>query len=386
MPANTIIFGAAIATNAIFAALTPNLGQEIQRWALPISVPLQPADLERLNVTSPEDSACYLHLRSGWNLGFIYGTLTSFTAPDRTRPPTRSADGRLGLADALIIASNCIARAGLSNTETWLNLRPEVEEAVPPLGWVHRFGWYRPDQEDEPTADVTVDCCDGAVVDMHLWCLRRRLLWAHHPAPPEPASNPPQPGARSALLTSMAEDLNRWSPRLGLGIGMESPTALDAAIVRWHEAWKDADGSHWITVVRSTGWELTFWDGKLRGWRAPDAFFDSEHPPDLRAASGRWRLSKRQAVALVRRRVAEMKIHHKGLDALRDEPETYKPKLFGPPVIPRYHIEWQGFAPDAQGGHYLQAWIEAEVDADRGKVTMLGIYLWHEGTSRMYAP
>jgi hypothetical protein len=385
MPLNTLILGTAIATNALFVNLAQDATREIRRWRLPIPLPLEPAALNRFS--SVEGGDCTLRLKSGWRLSFWYGRLTAFASPASDRVRRRAEPGdrvAVTLHQALEIASNYVARAQLPATQTWVHLRPQVEEPRLPLSPFYELTWYRPDEENTVTVDIAVDCRDGSVAKMGLWCLLGRLPSEHKTGKPRvETSEPPPREVEARMVKSMADEVRKWGATLGIPGGLVQQPASQR-LVDWLKDGKDAAGEHWLAKVHAAGWELSFADGKLCGWKAPDAFFDSETPPDLERAAGRWRLSQAKAVALVRKYVAQVGLPRDRLGTALRQPEVYKPKLFGPPTVPRFLFRWLEERSDAHGRPYLNSMIEAEVDADQGRVTSLSIYLWREGTSRFY--
>lgn len=379
MPISTIIYGAAIATNAVFISLAPTFYREIDHWHLPIKHPFDPSTLSRFSYREPQ--AINLQLNSGWRLELVYDSLTSFYGPNY--PPLRhrakAAEKAVVMCDdALRIARNTVALSGLPESVTWISLSPEVEQPEMPFDTFYQFSWYRPDEDNTATVDVAVDCRDGSVGHLALYCLLSQLLEQHSLARTNSEiSPPPAEEIQREFAKQAAEDLHRWVARLPFPREFLDEDAVRRSIAEWYENGTNVEGKHWIAVLRSGDWRLDFRDGKLFGWRTPDAFFDSPTPPDLQRFTGQWRMSENQALAMVRKNIHDLGIHHEALKVILEKPDVLKPKLFGPPTVPRFLFQWQG------GKRYLSSWIQAEVDADRKKVTRLEIYLWEEGTSRL---
>jgi hypothetical protein len=383
----TIIYGAAIATNAVFSNVVTQLCHEVKHWRLPIQCESLGQQASKL-IYSEATGDCSLVLTSGWKLDFRSGILLSFSNPDfpayRHR---RNLDGKvvLSLPRALEIASNYVSLASLPDNVTWLNLTPYVERPQPHSEPYYTITWYRPNQEDESTVVAVVDGRDGKMVHLSLDCLYARLAPVRQrPIETKGQADPPTEQTRSELEKLISAGIGRWRSRLGLTDEFVSDKALFGTSTNWEQVRQDGVSQRWVTTIQRARWELTFVDGKLRGWVAPDAFFETEATPDLKQLAGKWRLSQPAAIKLVRRCIQNLSLGDEAVTVILQQPCVRKPKLNGPPTIPRYLLEWEESKPYERTGYrYVALRITAEVDADRGRITSLSAGLWQEGERRV---
>jgi hypothetical protein len=182
----------------------------------------------------------------------------------------------------------------------------------------------------------------------------------------------------------MRRELEGWSSRLGLPDSLLAERTEGTNATSWRFVFGAASSpGYWISALRADGWELGFRDGNLFCWKAPDAFFESEKPPDLEHVSGRWRVSEADAVRLARAAVRDLSFKHPDLDVVERRPDIQKPKIVGSPTVPRYLFEWRSTKQSGSGYAYLNSIISVEVDADSRKLKSLSLYVWEEGEDKI---
>src|ERR1044071_3448226 len=175
----------------------------------------------------------------------------------------------------------------------------QVDKAVLPAVCYHNFMWRRPDDRDNVTVEIAVDARNGNVVFAYFGSLLGKLSRedssgeTHRSAPPD--KPPPEP-TQQALLERMSAEMGKWEPLLGIPRELTQTSVLAKGVDEWIKL--EGGTNSWEVQTTNSGWRLMFQDGKLRGWRSPDAFFDSDSLPDLAGAAGRWRLSEGQAIEL----------------------------------------------------------------------------------------
>lgn len=390
MALSSFIYGFAIATNAVFTNVLPDFCREIKHYELPVECPFKAEELAWF-CYNEEEKSYTIRLKSGWEIELNHGHLTYVTGPDypadRYRPKTGDKC-RVTLSEAMKIATNFVARAGLPDNLTWVHLRPEVEKAKLPIVPYYEFTWYSPHEEDSTSVEVAVDCRDGKIVFAAFWCLLGKLVAEHSkgqsPDRLRPPDEAPTEDVQIELVRQAVLDLKKWSAKLGLPGELLDEKTIRAGITEWIKLCDGAKTNSWEILVRSAGWQLNFQEGKLIGWTAPDAFFDSESPPDLKQVAGKWQLSEKRAIEMVRNWIRELGLSHEGLKAIFQQPRVRKPNLRGPPTVPRYHFEWLETKPLGKSGYrYGSIWITAEVDAERKRITHLSIYLAEKYSERI---
>ena len=138
---------------------------------------------------------------------------------------------------------------------------------------------------------------------------------------------------------------------------------------------KLSDNGGWphSVVELTNGWQFVYRNSMVNGYYAPDNLFwfsRSNQRTLIKDFTGKWNMSEAQAIALVKRTLAKLN-YPTNLMHMDFKPQVSKPSV---PGIPRYRIEWEFTPPktsDLQVDAYVQSWIEAEVDADKGVLKSL---------------
>jgi hypothetical protein len=98
---------------------------------------------------------------------------------------------------------------------------------------------------------------------------------------------------------------------------------------------------------------------------APDNLFNSDDRPILiKDFKGEWKLTEAQCIEVIRRSLAKVN-PPTNLVHMDFPPQVCKPAV---PGIPRYMFRWD-YVPE--GGSFVVAAIDAEVDADKGELKSL---------------
>jgi hypothetical protein len=288
MDPHTVIYGAAIATNALFTNLAPKIYAEVQRWRMPLVCPFNPDDLKRFSFDANDENYC-VQLRSGWLIDLNYGVLVSFYGPDYPDSkyhPEPGATAHIGPEEALRIATNYVAIAGLPERLTWINLKPKITPAALPDTPYFLIQWFRPNWQDDTTVEIAVDCRNGRIDCMNLFCLYGDLLSKHRKRGPPLSQQSNTPRLPSAVVQRdmprlIARNLAPWRATVPFPKELLEAQTVATNITRWIWSGWTGVAEHWLTLVRFNGWELDFRDGYLLGWQAPDRFFETEIPPDI---------------------------------------------------------------------------------------------------------
>jgi hypothetical protein len=225
MPFETVIHGAAIATNILFNSVMSNYYHEIEHYKLDIQYPFKAQDLSCFMHHDFDDDNT-LFLRSGWILRLSYGVLTSFDSPQYPADRHRPIPGEKITAsqtEALTTTSNFVALSGLPPSTTLIFLPPKIEKAKLPSLPYYEINWDVPDEENASTVAVAVDGRDGKVVSACFFCLTHQLAIQHPFSNPdadtnnpfsEPTNSPPPAETQQELVKEMTADLRRWASRL----------------------------------------------------------------------------------------------------------------------------------------------------------------------------
>ena len=102
---------------------------------------------------------------------------------------------------------------------------------------------------------------------------------------------------------------------------------------------------------------LSFDDGK--------PFFNGR-PVRLRNYVGKWKMSDKQAIALVQTATRQLGFNID--EVFNHQPEIQKPNIRGDVIVPRYHFTWKRVI-----GAQLEKGVFAEVDADSGRLVALDV-------------
>jgi hypothetical protein len=395
MPITTSIYGAAIATNILFNSVVSNFYHAIEQYKLPIQCPFKPDDLAHFSYEEYIGRSS-ISLKSGWGLSLDYGVLFFLSSPEWPADRHKSMPGEkitVTQAEALKIASNFVALTGLPPGKSLVFLTPEVEKARLPIIPFYKFSWDEPDKGMMSTAEVAVDSRNGAVVHAFFPVLVGQVARQHYVPPPdftnnpfrEPTNDPPPAQHEQELVKAMAADLRRWSARLGLPAGLAGEEAIRNDIVKWIRSPRPGQAAWDVHLRTPEGWELWFRDGALDSWLAPDRFYGWIETPDIQPMIGKWHMTERQAIQLVRDAVRDIKYQNPEMKLVLQPPESVqKPNVHGSLVIPRYFFEWQAKKVTSDRQYYFRSSIiTAEVDAEQKKIKSLTIYFWEEGAPKI---
>jgi len=388
-----IILGAAVGTNSTFQSVMPRISADAQKMAIPVGLPIMATDISKFSCTD-ESKSGILELTNGLEIGFFWGAITWFSRADtrienlrdRRNVPGQIEDRpcRLALGEAEQRARSFALRTGLSEAQLNLNVPPKVEQPRPP-GWpFFTFTWSRPQVEDETLIEVMVDARDGSIGSARCPILLKQLVaeFTRHAAEPlvvevEAQQIPPE-DLRQSLMKKIATSMASWADRLGISADNLAPAAIEKA-ARWYESRRNGNANGWAThLVYTNGWVLTFVNGNLRGWDAPDRFFDDEKDIDHTHFQGEWRMSEGEAKNFARTALSDLGFKGPEFEFLVRNPKVSRANVSSQLVIPRLLLTWVEVTEGI-----LRTEVTVEVDADSKRICHLKVFRWQQGMPRV---
>lgn len=354
----------------VFNAMLSQIDQFALTTGVEVPRPLTPAHVYRFipSADSPEgDMILRENGRSFGRFHYLSGCIYGYQSRDCNDILEGKGTGgtvKLSPTEAVERVRDVVRKVGGQEYEWALQLEPRIEGPHEIRGktWAYyTITFLFPnDIEDKQVAEATIDADTGTLKGLFIdFSLRK-----HRSMPPElramaDSLRAPQP--MSVDLEEQARRLRRLSPqilRFSKALGIEVPQPLTTNVVSYGGPARLGFSVHdGITFTNDT--EFMSSNERVFFVAAAGAFFGAR-PVDLKQFTGSWKLSDGQAVELVRKAVR--KLNYRRFSRLMGKPpRVYEPNLIGRRDVPRVTVSW--VADDGS--------IDAEVDADRGRIMML---------------
>jgi len=369
-------------TNLILVAILSHCTDFANKLDLPLNLPLAKNDVKAFQIlnTFPSLHATIV-LTNSHSFDFISGHVMAYRSPLAIEAglghPDTNHWGRkptMNKEEGLAFARQSVKKLGYSLEDLYMDLDPKVEG---PFGYPnYTFTWYEPNAGDSPSVEIEVNCADKQIVQFHAY----ELIPIHDPEPDIPglkelaqedrrrqlqripglennelAKDDERVLAALSKIKSFVQTLELSIPppdspehvsRAQISFGMVLPR-LSIQLTNGYRFSYDMDKK---TV-------LSFDDGK--------PFFNGR-PVRLRNYVGKWKMSDKQAIALVQTATRQLGFNID--EVFNHQPEIQKPNIRGDVIVPRYHFTWKRVI-----GAQLEKGVFAEVDADSGRLVALDV-------------
>lgn len=361
-------------SNAVLTALLPVFSEAVKRLELPVPQPITQDDIAGFRVLPFRELTVSMLLKNGWVFNYGFGYVLDFSSPNayyNLQDPDKIPNyfGRVNMKpdEAIELARTTLQKLGISLEDVFADQKPEI---TPPIkietNTVPRYKISWIDPYGTKSAEFEVNADAKRIERMHLHSSN-----LHHPPPTinQPAVMMPSewpavdPKYEKQLIPLMFQAISAYAEKLSLPIPLPlTPNKVAQVEIHDNGGWPHAE------ITLTNGWRFIYRHTMVNGFYAPDAFVTSVgHPVHVKEFEGKWNLTTNQAVELVKRTLAKLDFPTNNIH-LDFAPNTIFPAGEFRVKIPRYFFEWyyENAAHDD-----LQSKVEAEVNADNGKLESL---------------
>lgn len=366
-------------SNAVLVALMPHVSDVAQKLDLPVPQPISQQQVVGCGILpyvthDGQWGGCGILIKGGWQFGFGWGYLNRFESPhayyglqDPDEIPKFYGVVRMTQDEAIQKARDTLKKLNIPLEAVFAEQPPRV--TLPPK--IHqtntvphyRIEWINP-RANSASVDIEINADARRVERIYISSnpsLRRP--WPDFGVSPalQPSKHPANPEYAWKLIPIVLHAIDEYGQKLSLPL----PGPLTTNHIARFEL-SDNGGWPHCEVELTNGWQFVFRNSMVNGYYAPDNFFNSDYRPILiKEFKGKWKLSQNDAFELVKKTLLKLK-YPTNLVHIDFAPEVRKPVMVGEEIIPRYRIEWNYVVNDE-----LQSKVEAEVDADSGKLKSL---------------
>ena len=360
-------------SNAVLVAVLPYFSDVAKKLDLPVSQPITQADVAGFHVLPFHELTASMLLKNGWVFDFRFGYVSDFSSPhsyfnlqDPDKIPNYYGQVKMSRDKAVQLARDTLKKINVPLEDVFADQEPEVTlpekietNTVPryEITWLDPYG--------SKGADFEINAQTKEVERMLLrsWNLQRPPPKTISPSPAPldwPAVNPEY--ARQ-LIPMMFKAVDEYAQKLSLPIPQPLTTNNVAKVmITDNEGWPHAE------IELTNGWRFIYRHTMVNGYYAPDVFVTVDKRPfHLKEFQGKWNLTTNQAVELVKKTLAKLNFPTNNIHM------DFAPNIIFPAgnfkqIIPRYFFEW-----DYENAAHddLQSKVEAEVNADNGKLESL---------------
>lgn len=367
-------------SNVVLVAMLPYFSDFAKKLDLPVPQPIRAEHVVQCGILPWRDkdgsiAGGSITIKGDWTFGFQFGYVGNLTGPksyfvlqNPDEVPNYFGTVRMTQAEAVELARTTIKKLGIELEQVFAEQKPQV----PPLERVgtnvvphYRVEWVTP--VGSRCVEVEVNA-DSKRVE-RIWMLSPHL---NRPSPKvnvvpprgsgfvpyrAPTINPEYAWKLIPIVLRAADD---YSAKLSLPV----PRSLTTNHVARFELHDNGNWPH-AEVELTNGWRFVYRNSMVNGFYAPDNLFNSDRQPKLaKDLIGKWNITEQESIALVRRAIAKLS-YPTNLLCMDFKPRVSKPAL---PGIPRYSIYWWA---ENETRDDLKCKVEAEVDADKGKLKSL---------------
>jgi hypothetical protein len=368
-------------SNAVLTAVLPYFSDVAKKLDLPVPQPITPADIAKVRILPFRDMAASILLKDGWVFNFILGYVQSFTSPhsyfvlqDPEKIPNFYGEVKMSEAEAVQLAREILVRLNIPVEDVFAEREPRVtppEKIETNTVARYRIEWLDP-RSGNHAVDVEINAETRQVERVQL--LAKSL---ERPAP-QIGVTPPTghgmfdshiPGGRinpeyaSRLIPIMFKAVDDYAQKLSLPI-LPPLTTNNVARVEI----EDNGGWPHCEITLTNGWRFIYRHTMVNGYYAPDVFVSNDNRPfHVREFEGKWNLTTNQAIELVKKTLAKLNYPTNNIHMDFAPNIIYAAGDFKK-IIPRCFFEW-----NYENAAYddLQSKVEAEVNADNGKLESL---------------
>jgi hypothetical protein len=366
-------------SNAVMSVVLPCFSDAAKKLNLPVSQPITYADI-KIVVFQPyrnrtlRSSDVSVLLKSGWVFDHFMGylqrieNLRSYAAlQDPDEIPRYYGKVKMTQTEAVQMARDTLVKLGIPLEDVFAEQEPHV--TPPPhidgtnIVPHYEIKWITPRAGEATSVDIHINAETkqieriyisnknlGHPLKINVAPISAPLGW--------PSVNPEY--ARQ-LIPQMLKAIDEYGHSLSLPIP-RSLTTNNVARIEIHdnEGWPHAE--IWLT----NGWHFIYRHTMVNGYDAPDNLFSSDDRLiHIRDFEGQWNLTTNQAIEIVRQ--ALKKLDYPTNNIHMEDAKTF---IYTAAVnrehIPRLNFQWYYETNDE-----LQSRLEAEVNADNGKLESL---------------
>jgi len=372
-------------SNAVLVALLPYFSDFSQKLDLPVPHPITVQDVAHCAIPPFQKdggiASCSIMLKNGWSLGFEFGHVNGFESPrsyhslqNPDEIPKFYGQVKMTTNEAVQLARNTIKKLSIPLEDVFADQEPKI---TPPVhidsNTVPRYmvEWFSPRSGIVGAVRVEVNAENKHVERLSFHC---ENLFKPAPKvnviPPKGHAMfdsfippPPNPEYAQQLVPIMFKAIDEYGQKLSLPIPRPL-TTNNVALVRV----EDNGGWPHCEIKLTNGWRFIYRHCMVNGYYAPTTLFDNQHRHfHLKDFEGKWNLNTNQAFALVKNTLAKLNYPTNNIH-LDFAPEILYAAEDFKKTIPRYFFEW--YYKNATGDD-LQSKVEAEVNADNGKLESL---------------
>jgi hypothetical protein len=362
-------------SNAALEAVLPYFSAAAEKLNLPVSKPITRSDIAGFNVLPFRETTVSMTLKNGWTFDYSFGYVkmivdmrgySALQNPDEI--PRYYGEVKMTKEEAVQFARDIVKKLGIPLEDVFAEQEPIVTlpEKIGTNTIAHyEITWIGPG--GSKSADIGINA-NTKQID-RIYFLNRNL---EHPRPKInaiptsarldwPSTNPEY--ARQ-LIPMMFRAIDEYAKKLSLPIPRPLTTNNVARVrVSDNGGWPDCD------VELTNGWRFVYRHTMVNGYFSPKALLTDIHNRaiHIRDFEGKWNLTTNQAIELVKENLAKLNFSTNNIHMDFAPNIIYAAGDFKK-IIPRYFFEW-----DYENAAHddLQSKVEAEVNADNGKLESL---------------
>lgn len=362
-------------SSAVQDAVLPYFSDMARRLNLPVPQPITKADASNFHVMPVRKLSASTQLRSGWIFNYAFdGHVCGFISPNSyfslqnpDKIPEYYGQVRVSPSEAVELARDALKKMAVPLEDVFADRNPQMK-MPDKIGTnvVPRYEIIWIDPNSDKAADFEINAENKKVERMVL--RNRNLARSLVTVSMTPKSAPLQwpstnPEYAMRLIPIVFKAIGDYAQTLSLPIPQPLTTNNVSRVeIHDNEGWPHAE------VTLTNGWRFVYRHAMVNGFYSPNILVSTGYRPyHAREFEGKWNLTTNQAIELVKKTLAKL-----------NYPTNNVHMDFAPNVIcaagdfkksiPRYFFEWhyENVAHDD-----LQSKVEAEVNADNGKLESL---------------
>ena len=379
-------------SQTMLIAVLPYFYDTAKKLGLPVPQPITQADVASFHVLPFGNMTASCLLKGGAVFDFHFGFVNRYLSPHSPdyvpQTPDTVSDQKNRFAitqdEAIQIARDAIRKLGIPLEDVFAEQKPRVAirkkytdtNAVPhyEIQWIDPRGhggiFGEVNAETEKTALVSGPATDIQIngETKEIEEVRFALVKSLRRPPPEiniiPVASPDWPSVNPEyarqLIPIMFKAIDDYAQKLSLPIPRPLTTNNVARVeIHDNEGWPHAE------IELTNGWRFIYRHTMVNGHYAPDNLFASDNRPiHIKEFEGKWNLTTNQAIEVVRKAMAKLNYPTNNVHM------DFAPSVYSAAVdrehIPRLRFEWY-----YETNNDLQSRLEAEVNADSGKLESL---------------
>ena len=365
-------------SNAVMVAVLPYFSDVAKKLDLPVPQPITQADVAKVHflpflATASRDTSVSIMLKDGWaftyQFGYVHLIANAHGYPSLQDPDQISryyGEVKMSPDEAVQFARGALKKLGVPLEDVFAEQEPQITLPVK-IGTNtvphYEIKWLNPQGGDS----VDIHLNGNTKQFERIYLLNKNLK---HPlktdvVPPPALSwrTPVNPEYASRLIPMMFRAIEDYAQKLSLPVPRSLTTNNVAKVTI-----DDNGGWPHCEIELTNGWRFIYRHAMINGHYAPDNFCNSDQRPiHVKEFEGKWNLTTNQAIELVKKTLAKLNYPTNNIHM------DFAPHIIFPAgdfrkIIPYYFFEW-----DYENAAHddLQSKVEAEVNADNGKLESL---------------